>query len=172
MNTGTKFHWTKVKAEGGLFSAKNNRQGCSATLLGHFIWVIGAGGSRSFSLLDLKKKAWVTHSVENDRFRFQLHSASLFQDQILLLWARRILGNALFSEPFDEVLVFDPVLNELRIKPTFGDSRPKYSKSHTIDICAEKQVLVLFGGSDNEGWLFDQLHLLDVTSWKWWRPET
>ena len=170
MNTGTKFHWTKVDADGSLFSARSNRHGCSATLLGHFIWVIGAGGSNSFSLLDLKKKAWAIHSVENDRFRFHLHSASLFQDQILLLWARRSREYNFFPEPFREVLVFDPVLSELRIKPTFGDLRPKYTDSHTIDICAKMQVLVLFGGSDNEGWLFDQLHLLDLTSWKWRRP--
>ena len=113
MNTGTKFHWKKVTVSGSLLSGIDGRHGCSATLAGNLVWVIGGKGFlRSFSLLDLKKEAWVSQFLENDTFNFHLHAACLFQDQILLLWAKRRQGSSPFSEAFHEVILFDPLLNK------------------------------------------------------------
>ena len=108
MNTGTKFHWKKVTVSGSLLSGIDDRHGCSATLVGNFVWVMGGKGFlRSFSLLDLMKEAWVSKLVENVTFNFHLHAACLFQDKVLLLWAKRRQR----SSPFSETLIlFDPQL--------------------------------------------------------------
>lgn len=172
MNTGKKCHWNKVTPVGNVLGATNNRYGCSATLVGHFIWVIGGYRfEKCFSVLDVKNKAWRSLLVENDTLLFRLHDASLYQDQILLAWAKRKHTSPAITEPLQEVLTFDPVMNELHIKPTCGSSRPRYSESHTINICENEQFLVLFGGRANEFRQSEQLHLLDLTTWRWRQPK-
>ena len=173
IETCKKFEWRKVDPDGDLPLVTEDRFGCSATMVGHYLWVIGSYTGSEFTLLDLKKKAWMNIPGTAKDFKFMLHSASLHEDTILLYGAEVAVGDDLPNEHVHELVVFDLLLKEVEIIPTYGgNSRPARKESHTADICETENLLVVFGGIPFPSRAQDQLYLLDLSSWTWSLPDS
>lgn len=173
IETCTKFQWRKVDPGGNLPLETENRFGCSATLLGHYIWVIGGYGVAKYSLLDLNQKAWINVPVTAEAFKFQLHSASLYEDAILLYGAKVEVEEEHPRTETRELMIFDLVLKEVEVIPTYGGkSRPNQKEAHTTDICEAEKLLVMFGGRPFPSQAHNQLYLLDLSSWTWSLPDS
>ena len=171
MDVSARFKWRKVRPRGKL-KPTNYRYLCSATLVGKYIWVIGGSHesfSRTFSLLDLNTETWsnVSPRVDLD-YVLRSHTATLFEDS-LLIYGSVIKGPAGFART-GEVLSYSPVLNEVKVLPTFDTAnRPGLKREHTADLFERGQLLVVFGGLPRAN--SRQLYLLDVSSWKWSWPK-
>ena len=175
MDTAVQFLWHRVKATGG-GQETEYRFGCSATIIGNFLWLMGGPAmNRRIALLDLNERVWKEVKFpQSNTYNLLLHSATLYGDGIVLMGVRRVFPLAPRSYESGELHVFDPVLCELRIVPTFGEGaqKPGFRKSHTMDLYEEENTLVLFGGLPHANSPNQQLFLLNMTSKTWRRPTT
>ena len=165
MDTATRFMWRKQNATGSLRCMKN-RRGCTATAVGHYIYVIG--GTNEFALisrLDVNARTWTALHVPQSAISLQNHTANLHNDSILL-YAKRPQSFA--TEP--TLLAFDIVLNKVEIVPTFGQEQPPFKMYHTADICEEANLLLLFGGYPRD--MIGELYMLDLLDFRWQRART
>ena len=168
MDTCTTFEWklqtgTRTGTEEGALG----RFGCSATLLGHHIWVIGGFISpRSCYILNVNTRTWEPVHVNNVfTGGLILHSASLFQDKVYLFGA--VLSGTGFRT--DKLWALDVVTRDIEIKSTYGGyARPDGRRAHSTDVCETLGILALFGGSPEV--TEDQLWILDLFTWQWRRP--
>ena len=179
MDSCTLFQWETL--EGNLQTTANSSNvrrgyfGSSATLIGHYIWVIGGlNGERSFFLLNVISKEWKPMTLAGvSMSKGLLHSASLYQDKIYL-FGLEIKNRSRWSDASNvktaELFVLDPVLEELREIRTFGgDQRPYAKQAHSTDICERLGVLALFGGAPAQ--TSNQLWILNLASWTWTVPK-
>ena len=171
MDVAARFKWRQVNPKGQL-KPTNYRFLCSATLVGQYIWVIGGthkSFSRTFSLLDLNAQTWSNVVPENNStYVYKSHTATLFEDSLLIYGvATDSLGT--FNR-VGEVISFNPLLNEVRVVPTFDNPKmPPYRYEHTAEILEARKLLVVFGGIPKVN--SRQLYLLDLFSRTWSRPQ-
>ena len=157
----------------GSGSETEYRFGSTATIIGKFLWIIGGPIiDRKISRLDLEQQVWsAVQFPELPTYNLLLHTATLFSDGILIMGVRRIFAFTPRNTESPELHVFDPIVNEIRVMPTYGQ-RPGFKKSHTMDFVEDRGIMVLFGGLPKAKSKDAQLFFLDVTSWRWTRPQT
>ena len=172
METSKRFAWKKRRPQGKILNATQYRFGCSATLLGHYIWVIGGFGLRdSYTLLDLKKQRWIDVPMQHKENQMQLHSANLFEDCILLFGVE--VESMHLSRQSNELFKLDPVLKEVTVVPTYGgENKPEFRRSHSMELYEPEELLVLFGGQPYAITTELQLYLLDLRSKVWTLPNS
>ena len=171
MDVTSRVKWREVRPKGEL-KPTNFRYLCSATLVGHYIWVIGGTDmsfSRTFSLLDLKTQTWSNILPQkNLKYVFKGHTATLFEDSLLIYGCATDSGGRF--QRVGEVFSFNPLLNEVRVLPTFNSgNRPRYKCEHTAEVMEAEKLLVVFGGLPRIN--LRQLYLLDLSSWTWSWPQ-
>lgn len=151
-----------------------DRFGCSATLVGHFIWVMGGYQyKRDVSLLDLNKQVWTKLSLTGKVYQLQLHTANLVNDSILVLGAEQHVQGYITGNSVRDVIKVDCVMLEAEELPTYNDlGRPEFRQAHTADVFEREQLLVVFGGSPLAASASDQLYILDLNLRAWSRPNS
>ena len=166
MDICKQFSWSRRIPKGDK-DATNNRFGCTATLLGHFIYVLG--GSRqtsSMSLLNLQTNTWSALRVSQpERFEFILHTANLIEDKIVLFGLDPEEGR---PNELADMYILDPLLLEIQVMRTFP--KPRYRQSHSIDLYERRNILVMFGGFPKTQPGRGQLKLLDLDTRCWFKP--
>ena len=162
MDVCTKFEWKTRQGKG---TGGHGQFGCTATLIGSYVWLVGGvGGDSEIFVLNLNSNEWEAVQFEGLQFiEFVMHTTSLCEDKLLLFGLQRGSGVGLVD--CNELVAFDPVLKELQIIPTYGRSRPTYRHGHSADICERLRLLALFGGF--AGTMKSQLWVLDLTTWRW-----
>lgn len=173
MDVATEFEWVKVTpVSRGNYRPHLERFGCTTSLIGHYIWVIGGFSYQgSYTKLDIRKQLWTSvNPTKEDAFILRLHSANLYDDMILIFGVS--VGGDFRSRRLNDFVVFDPILNEVKLWPTFGEGgKPEYRDQHTVNICEQEGLLVMFGGLPCRNEL-QQLYLLDLYSRTWSVPES
>ena len=170
MDVSYRVKWAEVRPKGQL-TPTDFRYLCSATLVGHYIWVIGGirTFTRTFSLLDLNTQTWSNVSPRtNSEYVLKSHTATLFEDS-LLIYGSAAIKEGRFTRVGD-LLSFSPLLNEVKVLPTFNNAnRPRFKYEHTAEILEKGKLLVVFGGLPRVD--SRQLYLLDLASWTWSWPQ-
>ena len=159
MDSTHRFKWTLITCTCTV-DELNARTGCSVTVFGQNIWVLGGGshGSR-VSVPNTETLQWrdVRPSLGNASFT-PFHCAASFEDRIFICGIR--LGAALRS--VDDVFAFGVVTNELTRVPTYNtQKRPSYGVNSVVEMYAPTSTLAFVCGSLYGG----KLHLLDLTTW-------
>ena len=168
METCNNFRWVRrvgTPGENKLTSYANF--GSSATLIGHKIWIIGVRNAGSpIYTLNVNTQEWESVPVDGLRSRSVFNTAALYKDKMYILNMSTDLTTA-----YQDLWVFDPLLNEARIEPTIGVDGvlPPRGIHFTADLCEKLSLIALFGGSPIQD---DQLWILDLTSLQWTYPQT
>ena len=173
MNRTKCFVWKHVKPVGS-GTETNYSFGASATLVGGYLFLLG-GSSQIFkaSVLNIEERVWRRLDFEqSDSYRLLLHSATLYEDQMLIFGLRKASPEGRGGIQLGELHEFDPVANELKVVPTYGNDsqKPGFKKSHTADLYEQGNTLVVFGGRPFATRDDQQLYLLDLSSWTWIQP--
>ena len=142
-----------------------NRLGCTATAVGHFIYVIGGYNDAMICRLDVNKKTWTELGISRGLFRLEYHTANVHEGCILMFGIKPPS-----AESQAELYAFDIVLNKVEIVPTFGQDRPPFKMTHTADIWEEANLLLFFGGFPRD--TVGQLYFLDLLDFQWRRART
>ena len=174
MDTATRFKWN-VRICSGNGDELKNRVGCSATLVGHYIWVLGGSKSETrVSVLDTASYKWreVTvnlYSLELLKF----HAAKLFEDKILVVGARRRYDDQRLGLPGD-FYGYDLVTNELVHLPIHNERDIVSSwRIRAGELYTPSSTLAFVCGREKEQ---DQVHLrlklLNLETMTWSVPQT
>ena len=165
MDTVTRFTWRKQNARGSA-SCMRHRRGCTATAVGHYIYVIGGKNAFSLiSLLDVNARTWTELRVPPYSLSLENHTANLHNDSIFVFANKPLLAPKQL-----ELHSFDIALKEFEIVPTFGQEQPPLKLWHTADICEEANLLLFFGGFPRD--TVGQLYMLDLLDFHWRRAST
>ena len=167
MDTCNVFKWERKAGTRWEGSANiRGHLGCSITLIGHHIWVLGGiGNSGNMCVLDLTNDTWSKLSItlpRDDAITMFSHSANLFEDGIFLYGVQCNLTES------NNLYVLDPVLNEVRLQHTYGGPpREQSNKWRPADICEALDLFVFCSPSP-----LDETVpvLLDLNTWTWARP--
>ena len=172
MTGATRFAWYERDCR-GRGDELNNRVGCSATLVGKYIWVLG--GTRTstrVSVLDTVSENWKEveaqfHGVELRPF----HAAMLFEDKILVIGTRFTatgIGN------LGDLFAFDLLTNELMPLPAYNaKDMPFWRVTSAIELYAPAGQIAFVAGrlrSQEVGHL--ELRLLNLYTMTWSAPKT
>lgn len=173
MDSRTTFLWRREELSSDS-PVITDRFGTRAVLVGHFIILTGVSGRTLGSMLNLQRKCWtlVPKSAENAGFYLFLHTANLFNDQILFTGLREYHNNWQIGEKLKEIYALDLISWEFEVKPAFGRI-PQHTNETTAHVYEERRQLVSYGGSSSQA---DQgneiLRVLDLDRMIWYIPET
>ena len=173
MDAATRFNWFQRDCI-GRGDELNHRVGCSATLVGKYIWVLGGNKSQArVSVLDTVTERWkeVSAQLHGVELR-QFHAAMLFEDKLLIIGTR--LAETRENVPSD-FFAFGLVTNELMPLPTYNaQNRPTWAVNSAIELYAPARKLAFVGGRDRRrqevGHL--KLRVLNLDTMTWSAPET
>ena len=164
MGTVTRFTWRKQEPTGSVLCMRS-RSGCTATAVGHYIYVIGGINDTLICRLDVNKKTWTELGISRGVTRVKNHTANVHEGCILMFGIKPPS-----AESQAELHAFDIALNKVEVVPTFGQERPPFKVGHTADVWEEASLLLLFGGYPMDG--FGQLYILNLTVFQWRRART
>ena len=142
-----------------------SRSGCTATAVGHYIYVIGGINDAMICRLDVNTKTWKEIGISRGVTTIKNHTANVHEGCILMFGIKPPS-----AESQAELHAFDIALNKVEVVPTFGQDRPPLKVTHTADIWEEANLLLLFGGYPLDE--FGQLCILDLTVFQWRRART
>ena len=173
MDTATRFEWRSIRCS-GTGDEVSLRVGCSATLVGHCIWVIGGVGyERRVSVLDTEARSWKDVDAQLGERDFNpCHAAGLFEDKILIFGVRSLRPAARDSY---QVFAFDVVTTELVFIPTFNSKdKPIAQFNLTVELYAPTSTMAFIGGTmqDTRDARPAKLHLLKMDTLTWSAPRT
>ena len=174
MDTCSVFEWRTLQ---GTASTSRSRGyfGSSATLLGGYLFVLGgSGGLGSVFALNVTTREWFAVDLDifdGCRLNLVLHTTFLLEDRLYIHGATLRQRNGENVNEHD-LLALDPVMNEVRRKPTKGGvAQPTFRKAHSADVCEVLNIVALFGGTPIVANGSNQLWLLDLVKWTWVVPK-
>ena len=170
MDQCTRFQWKEVSPR-GVEDATNYRYGAKAVLLGHYVYLVGVG-KQAYDLgdiLDLRSKKWTKIPEADVNLKLQSHTATLYNDLIILLGVEIVQGEERL--PQRDPFALDVSSGQVRKLSTYGP-RPEWTARSSGDLYEHKKQLVLYGGNRarhvRKG---DTLRILNLQNMTWQSPE-
>ena len=171
MDTSHDLVWNRI---GGVQSGSTVQAnfGKRGVLVGHYFLLLGnnrAGVPLGY-VLDLSKNCWRSMPENRHRLTLHLHTATLVNDQIILLGVKKpTLVSDYATTP--EAFTIDLMSMQAEWLPTYGN-QPAFSFQNAANFYEPRKQLVLFGGTTGRvGERNNALELLHMESMVWQRAD-
>ena len=171
MDKCTHFQWQKVDGRGERH-ATDHRYGARAVLIGHYIFLTGAGGEGAYTgdILDTRSKEWKAIPQGELELVLVMHTATLYNDLIVFLGVQQLSIDSIV--PQNDAFALDVTTLETNRIPTFG-AKPDCIIENTGDLYEHGKQIVLYAGMrPATGQRNDTLRILNLETMVWQIPES